>query len=106
MTIFSLVAPNLLMVLGSLFCLSQTSIFLPTMPGIISALPMHTALTYGAPMAITLKTWPSVESPPAIAISGTNAPVAAWVRRYRPITRSTTASSGAVARAMAVSHTP
>ncbi|OPX72941.1 MAG: hypothetical protein A4E43_01563 [Methanosaeta sp. PtaB.Bin005] len=45
--------------------------FFPTIPGIISARPMHIAFTKGAPMAMDLKTPSSVEKPPAIAISGT-----------------------------------
>ena len=51
--------------------------FLPTMPGIIRARPMHTALVNGAPIARTLKTWSSEEKPPAMAMSGTNAFLAA-----------------------------
>ncbi len=56
---------------------AHLSAFFPTMPGIIRARPMQTALQYGAPKARALKTWSSAENPPAKAISGTHNPLLA-----------------------------
>ena len=60
--ISSTVVPNCETVFGSASSpsLSHWPMFLPTMPGIMIARPMQTALTYGAPMASTLKMWSSV----------------------------------------------